>query len=230
MPCSAWMNLMKALRSADFAGIEAGRRLVEAEQRRLGAHGARDLQAPLRPVRQIAGRLVGALQQRHLVQPIPGEMQSPRLGLSVGAHAEKSHHRPSRGAHQRVVLGDDQIFQHGHAREQANILERTGDPGMGRDLVVRHALEQVDGARGGPSRSLPRDGERLDIASGRRVAERQQDASAARLVEARQAVEDRRLARAVGADDRGDLAARRHEGRDRRPPPARQSACSDARR
>jgi hypothetical protein len=41
-----------------FARIEAGCRFVKAEQNRIGAHGPRDLKAPLRTVRQIARGII----------------------------------------------------------------------------------------------------------------------------------------------------------------------------
>ena len=44
-----------------FARVEAGGRLVEAEQRRVGAHGAGDLQPALGAIGQVAGRVVGAV-------------------------------------------------------------------------------------------------------------------------------------------------------------------------
>ena len=40
------------------------------------------------------------------------------------------------------MLRNDEILQDGHAREQADVLERAGDAGLARDLEVRHALEQ----------------------------------------------------------------------------------------
>ena len=46
-----------------FARVEAGRRLVEAEQHRVGAHGARDFEPALRAVGQVAGRIVGAVDR-----------------------------------------------------------------------------------------------------------------------------------------------------------------------
>ena len=53
-----------------FARIEAGGRLVEAEQHRIGAHGARDLEPALRAIGQVAGRIVGALDQADPVEPV----------------------------------------------------------------------------------------------------------------------------------------------------------------
>jgi hypothetical protein len=46
-----------------LARVEAGGRLVEAEQHRVGAHGARDLEPPLLAIGQGAGGVVGALDQ-----------------------------------------------------------------------------------------------------------------------------------------------------------------------
>ena len=60
-----------------FARVEAGRRLVEAEQPRLGAHGARDLEPPLRAVGQLAGRPVGVGHQADALQPVPRLARSP---------------------------------------------------------------------------------------------------------------------------------------------------------
>ena len=57
-----------------FARVEAGGRLVEAEQLRPGAHGARDLEPALRAIGQVAGRIVGAIDQIGLLQPVPGKL------------------------------------------------------------------------------------------------------------------------------------------------------------
>ena len=61
-----------------FPRIEAGGRLVEAQQFRTGAHGARDFQAALGAVGQIAGRVVGAIDQIGLLQPVLRQLD--RLG------------------------------------------------------------------------------------------------------------------------------------------------------
>ena len=62
-----------------FARIEAGGRLVEAEQHRVGAHGARDLEPPLRAVGQVAGRIVGALDQADRGRASRAPCRSPRV-------------------------------------------------------------------------------------------------------------------------------------------------------
>ena len=53
-----------------FARIEAGGRLVEAEEERLGAHGAGDLEPALGAIGQVAGRVVGALDEVDLLEPV----------------------------------------------------------------------------------------------------------------------------------------------------------------
>ena len=64
-----------------FPRIEAGRRLVEAQQFRPGAHGARDLQPALRAIGQVAGRVVGAVDQLRLFQPELRQLD--RLGCGL---------------------------------------------------------------------------------------------------------------------------------------------------
>ena len=56
MPCSLADGAEELVELGALARIEAGRRLVEAEQERLGAHGARDLEPPLSAIGQLAGR------------------------------------------------------------------------------------------------------------------------------------------------------------------------------
>ena len=62
-----------------FARVEAGGGLVEAEQHRIGAHRARDLEPALRAVGQFAGRIVGAVDEADLVEPVFGALD--RLAL-----------------------------------------------------------------------------------------------------------------------------------------------------
>ena len=53
-----------------FARVEAGRGFIQAEQHRIGAHGARDFEAALRAIGQIAGGIVGTVCQADSVQPL----------------------------------------------------------------------------------------------------------------------------------------------------------------
>ena len=61
-----------------FARIEAGGRLVKAEQLRIGAHGARDLEPALGAIGEIARRIVGAIGQADAVEPEFARVRSPR--------------------------------------------------------------------------------------------------------------------------------------------------------
>ena len=91
--------------------------------------------------------------------------------------------------HQLVVLGDDQVFEHGHACEQADVLEGSRHAGALGDPIAVHLFQQEMAPR--TAQSQPPDG---------------------RLVEAGKTIEDRRFASAVGADDAGDLAIFGDEG------------------
>ena len=71
-----------------FARIEPGGRLVEAEQHRIGTHGAGNLQPPLRPVGQGAGRIVGAPDQADQIEPIARLVDRGARCASITADAE----------------------------------------------------------------------------------------------------------------------------------------------
>ena len=100
VPCSVWMDLRKVVELGGLARVEAGGGLVEAEQRRLGAHGARDLEAALGAVGQVAGRIVRALGEGDLVEPVLGPLDGLGLGFARSAWrrrgpAPSSPRRPS---------------------------------------------------------------------------------------------------------------------------------------
>ena len=130
------------------------------------------------------------------------------LGARVGREAEHAEQRVAGGEHQRVVLRDQQVFQHGHAGKQADVLEGAGDARLLRDQIVRHALEQEERAVAARRccACRCRSASRVASQSGG-VAVAQRDAALARLVEAGDAVEHGGLAGAVRADQRGDVAA-----------------------
>ena len=179
------MPSSRSLSAADSRGLRSGRRLVQAQELRLGAHCAGNLEPPLRAVGQVARWIVGPLDQLRALQPVPCKFD--RLGgcLAVAAETQKAENRVAGCEHQLVVLGDQKVFQHGHAGEQPDVLERAGDLRLRRDLEVRHAFQQ-------------------ELAS---VLAAHGDHARGRLVEAGDAVEHGRLAGAVGADQGGDLAA-----------------------
>ena len=135
-------ELQQLVQLGGFARVEAGGRLVEAEEARLRAHGARDLQPPLRAIGQVGGRVVGAVDQVDLLQPVDGLLDRRLAGAAIARQVEDAADRVAGGDHQPVVLGDEQILQKRHAAEQADVLEGAGDAGAVGDLVVGHALEQ----------------------------------------------------------------------------------------
>jgi hypothetical protein len=106
------------------------------------------------------------------------------FGAAIAGQAEEAGEREARGVLQGVVLGDDQVFEHGHLREQADVLEGAHHLRRARDLVAGQLFEAQHAAL--------------------RVVEA--DAADRRLVETGQAVEEGRLAGAVRSDDAGDLA------------------------
>ena len=161
-----------------FARIQAGGRLVEAEELRVGAHGAGDLEPSLRAIGEVGRRIVGAVDKPDLLEPGARLLDRLGLGALVAGKTEDAEDRHAGGDHQPVVLRDHQVFQHRHAAEEADVLKGARDLCLGGDAVVRHALEQKLGAA-----RLP-----------------QRDPTLARLVEAGDAVEDGGLAGAVRAD------------------------------
>ena len=76
-----------------------------------------------------------------LVEPVFALFDRLPLGAAIAGQAEDAGNREARGAHQRVVLGDDQILEHGHAGEEADVLEGARHLGALRDAEIIHALE-----------------------------------------------------------------------------------------
>ncbi len=62
--------------------------------------------------------------------------------MRVAADAEHAEEGEAGGDHQRVVLRDEQVFEHRHAGEQADVLEGAGDLGLPGDAMAGQALEQ----------------------------------------------------------------------------------------
>ena len=73
-----------------FARVEAGGRLVEAEQHRVGAHRAGDLEPALRAIGQVAGGVVGAVDQADPLEPVVGLLdRRARMPAAVARQAEE---------------------------------------------------------------------------------------------------------------------------------------------
>ena len=179
------MSINSVLSASELFRIEAGGRLVEAEQFRSSTHGAGDFEATLVAIGQRAGRLVGTMGQLRLVEPELRQLDRLGCGCPIAANADEAEHRVAGRLHQLVVLRHQQVLQHGHAGEEADILEGPGHLGAGVDFMPRQPLEQ----------------------EGLAVTQIERQHAFGRLVEAGDAVEDGRLAGAVRADQRGDLSA-----------------------
>ena len=126
--------------------VHAGGRLVEQEQRRIAAEGAGDLQAALVAVGQVAGHDLAASGEAHQRQQLGRAFSRPNLffaGLS--------------GAQERVdgiraeleVHPDHDVLERGHVGEEADVLERPADPGVGHLVGLGTAedagpMEQID--------------------------------------------------------------------------------------
>ena len=174
---------------AALSRVEAGGRLVEAEQHRIGAHGARDLEAALLAVGQRAGGIVGACGEAGAVEPVARPLDRVAFRRTVRRQPDQPADGEARCLHQHVVLRHHQVLQRGHAGEQADVLEG-----------ARHARELCDAEVEQPLQQV-----------GFAVGMFEPHHAGARRVEAGDAVEHGGLAGAVRPDQRGDLAALRRE-------------------
>ena len=103
-------------------------------------------------------------------------------------------------------MGDQQVLERGHALEKPDVLEGPGDPRLAGDLVVGHPLEQKEFAIRRRRMPAARAGDGGDVLVRRDAVTGKGKAPLGRLVEAGDAIEDGRLARAVRADERGDVS------------------------
>jgi hypothetical protein len=78
-------------------------------------------------VGEIAGRIVGALDEPDPAEPCCGTRNGSGFGLGVPFETKQAGDR-----------------QHGHAREEPNVLECARDAGASGNLIVGHTLEQVE--------------------------------------------------------------------------------------
>ena len=109
------------------------------------------------------------------------------------------------------MLGDKQIFEHGHPSEKADVLEGAGDARGSRDLEASHALQKENRAPSGCGPLFSSGGDAGQNFKRRAAPMSERNAALGRLIKPRDAVEDRGLARAVRANDRGDVATLRRE-------------------
>ena len=147
MPSSSRIGEQQLVEVGAFARVEAGGGLVEAEQhadrctwRARSRAGAGRHRAGRRPDRRRAS-----------IRPTRSSQRSRLVDRGAFGGRGRGRSRGCRGACKpeaasAVVLGDHQVFQRRHAGEQADVLEGAGDARLLRDLMVRHALEQIERA------------------------------------------------------------------------------------
>ncbi len=125
-----------------LARVQSRGGFVEAQQGRLGTHRARDLEPSLIAISQVAGCVVCATDQSNFVEPVPGAVDRCSLGATKARCTEQPEQRVAGCAHQRVVLSHHQIFEHGHAGKQTNILKGAGNLRDLGDAVIKQPLQQ----------------------------------------------------------------------------------------
>ena len=148
----------------DLLVVEAAGGLVEKEQSRPAGEGARELDPLQRPIRQAGGRALGVLDDPDVGERL--ERVTALLALPLQAR--------------RGMRADEDILEHGHPREELEVLEGARDP------QPDHAARPD-----APQRSAVED-----------------DVARVEPVEAGDRVEGRRLAGAVGADQADDRPLR----------------------
>ena len=161
-----------------FGRVHARGRLVQQQQPGLGGQGPGDLHPALGAVGQALGQLVADVLQAHVLHQLLG----PGLGLGfLFPEGPGLEHGLERVLLEPGVGADHDVLHHGHAPEQADVLEGAGHAQLG-DLV---GLEPFDPLA-------------LEL-----------DGAFFALVERGDRVEEGGLAGAVGADDADDLARAR---------------------
>ena len=165
--------------------VHARRRLVEQQDLRVRGQRAGDLHPPLLAVGEVDREPVVVARAHADVLELVVRLLA-RPRLLL-AHARRAEDRAEQPRLQARVLAHQHVLRRGHRPEQADVLERP-----------RHA-ELHDHVR-----AVARDVALLEV-----------DPAERRLVEAGEHVEERRLARAVGPDDRDDRALGRARTRRR---------------
>ena len=160
-----------------LGGVHAGRRLVEREEPRVGGERARDLEAALVAVGEVLRELVAARADAHVVEQLPGAPVDRRLLRARGGVAQRW--RPAR------------------------------PPSCARAGRSSRSRAPRGSRRGGCSGRCARCPARRCGRASRSTSARPSKRNCALVVavEAGEHVEERGLARAVGADEAVDLAA-----------------------
>ena len=196
-----------------LARVEARGRLVEAQQHRIGAHGADDLEPPLVAVGQIAGRIVGPVEQADAVEPEARPSRPPRAPWPCSRRCPST---------PRNVMPEAIISGLCCATSRFSSTVMPVNRRMFWNVRATLALRAISwsGMRSSRNRSpwAPCAVARARLRQHHHVGRRrdplagQRHAALGRLVEARDAVEHGGLAGAVRADQRRDVAAPDREG------------------
>ena len=104
--------------------IEAGRRLVEKQQLRLGCERAREFHAPLQAVGKTSCRGLCELAKTKRVED--RECTRVRCRLLPARERHRQERRPEAVLH-AAVLTEQDVFEHRQTREEPQILERSAD-------------------------------------------------------------------------------------------------------
>ena len=116
---------------------QAGSRLVEQQQRRVGGQRTRDLDHALRAERQVAGRLKHAIGQADAFE------LALRLGKQLALFgAVAPEHRAQRALTRTQVAADSNVLEHRHLRDQLHVLKGAREPAP-RDLARRQAIDAL---------------------------------------------------------------------------------------
>ena len=119
----------EAVELGRLARIEAGGRLVEAEEERLGAHGAGDLEAPLRAIGQVAGRVVGAVDEIDLLEPVDRLVDRRLVAVAIAGQAERGRRRCSPRRASACCAARPSGFRAPSCRRRDGCSGRCGRPG-----------------------------------------------------------------------------------------------------
>ncbi|MDT4859147.1 hypothetical protein FQZ97_936460 [compost metagenome] len=150
-------------------------------------------------VGEFTGQAIGVLHQVHDFKPVEGRIQQLAFSAAVTGGVQNPRDQIAIG---QGVLSDQEVFQHGHFLEQANVLE---SPGQARTIYLMGSAEHLVPKPGAEpcridevlrSELFP---EHFDHVCSLALSI-EQDLSARRLVEPGKAVEDRGLAGSVRSD------------------------------
>ena len=105
-------------------------------------HMARAISSRAVAIGQAPGRFVGAAKQADLAEPVGRALDGFLFGAGIAGQAQKAAERVAGRGVEDVVLRYQQVFEHGHAGEQPDVLEGAGHPRAAGDLEALHAFEQ----------------------------------------------------------------------------------------